>query len=407
MATIKVKFRPSAVNGKAGAVCYQLCHRQENKQITTSMRIFPHWWNPQKRELITTPDNATTVSAYRRQIEQDVHKLREIVRQLDAAAQPYTLTDVVRLFQSDLASNGILEYLQKEILRLQDNNQYGTSRNYRRTLSSFSTFLKGTDVPLPAVDATLIGRYEKWLAQRNVRRNSSSFYMRILRAAYNKAVREKLTEQSYPFAQVYTGIAPTPKRAVSEETILQLQRLNLSGHPSLLLARDLFIFSYCTRGMAFVDMAYLKKSDIADGSITYYRHKTGQHLTLRIEPCIRIILERYLPARPDSPYIFPVITSADPEQAYRQYQTGLNYHNQKLKQLGALVSETLRLSSYTSRHSWATAARNHDIPLSVISAGMGHTSEKTTRIYLDSLNNTIIDDANRGILRDFNLTVSM
>ena len=77
------------------------------------------------------------------------------------------------------------------------------------------------------------------------------------------------------------------------------------------------------------------------------------------------------------------------------------------KQLGALVSETLRLSSYTSRHSWATAARNHDIPLSVISAGMGHTSEKTTRIYLDSLNNTIIDDANRGILRDFNLTVSM
>ena len=82
MATIKVKFRPSAVNGKAGAVCYQLCHRQENKQITTSMRIFPHWWNPQKRELITTPDNAATVSAYRRQIEQDVHKLREIVRQL-------------------------------------------------------------------------------------------------------------------------------------------------------------------------------------------------------------------------------------------------------------------------------------------------------------------------------------
>lgn len=221
MATIKVKFRPSAVNGKAGAVCYQLCHRQENKQITTSMRIFPHWWNPQKRELITTPDNAATVSAYRRQIEQDVHKLREIVRQLDAAAQPYTLTDVVRLFQSDLVSNGILEYLQKEILRLQDNNQYGTSRNYRRTLSSFSTFLKGTDVPLPAVDATLIGRYD------------------------------------------------------------------------------------------------------------------------------------------------------------------------------------------TSRHSWATAARNHDIPLSVISAGMGHTSEKTTRIYLDSLNNTIIDDANRGILRDFNLTVSM
>ena len=68
------------------------------------------------------------------------------------------------------------------------------------------------------------------------------------------------------------------------------------------------------------------------------------------------------------------------------------------KQLGALVSETLRLSSYTSRHSWATAARNHDIPLSVISAGMGHTSERTTRIYLAQLDHDVIDKANRKII---------
>ena len=44
MATIKLKFRPSTVQGKAGTLCYQLCHRQENRQITTDMRIFPEWW---------------------------------------------------------------------------------------------------------------------------------------------------------------------------------------------------------------------------------------------------------------------------------------------------------------------------------------------------------------------------
>lgn len=55
MATIKLKFRPSTVQGKAGTLCYQLCHRQENRQITTDMRIFPEWWNETKRELVAVP----------------------------------------------------------------------------------------------------------------------------------------------------------------------------------------------------------------------------------------------------------------------------------------------------------------------------------------------------------------
>ncbi|GKH86439.1 hypothetical protein CE91St5_23070 [Parabacteroides distasonis] len=158
--------------------------------------------------------------------------------------------------------------------------------------------------------------------------------------------------------------------------------------------------------MAFVDMAYLKKENIGKGVITYCRHKTGQNLTLRIEPCIEAILRRYLSDSSKTPYVFPIITDENPDRAYLQYQTGLNYHNQKLKRLGKLIGETLPLSSYTPRHSWATAARNHNIPVAVISAGMGHTSEKTTLIYLDSLDNSLIDNANNGILKDLNSTVS-
>lgn len=56
------------------------------------------------------------------------------------------------------------------------------------------------------------------------------------------------------------------------------------------------------------------------------------------------------------------------------------------------------LSSYTSRHSWASVARNHHVPVSIISAGMGHASEQTTLIYLASLENSVIDDANRRVI---------
>lgn len=300
----------------------------------------------------------------------------------------------------------MLGYLKREVSLLLDAGQFGTAHNYQRALNSFSSFLDDIDIPLSMLNSELLCLYEKWLGKRKVKKNSSSFYMRILRAAYNKAVKERLVVQTFPFSEVYTGIAKTAKRAIKEDTILKLQQLDLSGSSALALSRDMFIFSYSTRGMAFVDMAYLKKTDVTGGMITYCRHKTGQLLALRIEPCMKMILERYMSDTWESPYVFPIITSEDPELAYRQYQNGLNYHNQKLKLLGKQIGEKLPLSSYLARHSWATAARNHNVPLSVISAGMGHTSERTTLIYLDSLDNTIIDNANNRILKKLNFMVS-
>ena len=230
--------------------------------------------------------------------------------------------------------------------------------------------------------------------------------MRILRAVYNKAVKQGIAVQTFPFREVYTGVARTSKRAVDEETILKLQRIDLSDSPALALSRDMFVFSYCARGMAFVDMAYLKKENVDSVRITYCRHKTGQYLTLHIEPCMAVILERYGRFVRKS-ISFPILTDEQPDQVYRQYRTGLNYHNRKLKRLGKLLGEPLPLSSYTPRHSWATAARNHDVPIAVISAGMGHSSERTTLIYLDSLDNAVIDNANEKILKNLNSTVSM
>jgi integrase len=220
--------------------------------------------------------------------------------------------------------------------------------------------------------------------------------MRILRAIYNKATKQKLIEQQHPFTEVYTGIDKTRKRAVDESIISQLHRLDLNPNSHTAFSRDLFIFSYCTRGMAFVDIAYLKMANLHNGTLTYTRRKTGQLLTIRVEPCIQRIIDRY--AQPDTPYLFPIITSTDPDVAYRQYQAALNRHNRLLGRLSEMLGCGCKLTSYTSRHSWATAARNHNVPISVISQGMGHTSEQTTRIYLTMLENSVIDEANKWII---------
>ncbi len=299
-----------------------------------------------------------------------------------------------------------IHFFEEQIAQCKANQSWGTARNYDRTLNSFRNFLNGKDLSFKKITEELIFSYEQWLVDKGVTRNSSSFYIRNLRAVYNKAVKCNLAVQQFPFDRVYTGIDRTRKRAVDEEVILRLLQLDLTHFKPLSLARDLFVFSYCARGMAFVDLSFLKKTDVVNGCLSYVRRKTGQRLTVRLEPCMERIIRTYEGETRDSLYVFPILTSSQQETAYRQYQIALNYHNRKLKKLGEVIGEELSLSSYTARHTWATAARNHQVPLSVISEGMGHTSEKTTQIYLASLEKSVIDEANRKILGELNTMVS-
>ncbi len=407
MATVKVKFRKSSVEGKAGTIYYQLCHKQSNRQITTRMRILPHWWDAEKETFIAEADNIGFSARYQQQIEKDLQYIRRILCEWDGEGRDYTLADVIDRFRT-LNENGdtVLSCLTALVDELKNDGRWGNARNLQRASNSFSDFLGGLDIPLKQIDERLVMEYEQWLRARKVSKNSSSFYMRTLRSAYNKVINRNQMEQTFPFRNVYTGVERTRKRAVPEDIMVRLQKLDLTHSAPLAFSRDMFIFSYCTRGMAFVDIAYLKKEDVSGGILSYVRHKTGQRLTVRIEPLIEEIIKRYEPSVRNSPYLFPIITSNDPEETFRQYQTALGYHNRKLKKLGKLTGENLHLSSYTARHSWATVARKHNVPLSVISAGMGHTSEKTTLIYLDSVENSLIDKANEGILEALCCNVS-
>lgn len=399
MTTIKVKFRKSSIEGNAGVVYYQLHHDRQTKQVTTKIALLPEQWDDKSgRMLVNSPDDRNK----QRRIENEVALLRRIIDCAEGDEKAYTLTQIIDSFhRHSCVPVTFLHYFEEQIARLQKNGKLGTARNYRRTYNSFTAFLEGRDIVFQEFDEPLIMEYNGWLSRRKIVRNTVSFYMRILRAVYNRAVNQNIAMQSFPFKNVYTGVDCTRKRAIDEQKIYRIQQLDLSQNASLRLARDLFLFSYCTRGMAFVDMAFLRKQDIREGTISYIRRKTMQRLSVRIEPCIEQILARYSRiGRTD--YIFPIISAAEPTKAYRQYETALGYYNRQLKKIARLIGSETSLSSYCARHSWATSARNHNIPLSIISAGMGHTSEKTTQIYLASIGDNSIDQANLFILERFN-----
>ena len=160
-----------------------------------------------------------------------------------------------------------------------------TSETYTAALASFMKFRDGQDILLCEIDSDTMMLYEAWLKSKGICPNSISFYMRILRAVYNRAVEKELTEQKYPFKHVYTGISKTVKRALPLKAIKRIKELDLTLKPHLDYARDMFLFSFYTRGMSFIDMAYLKKSDLKNGVIIYRRRKTGQQLTIKWEKC--------------------------------------------------------------------------------------------------------------------------
>ena len=395
MATVKVKLRPSSVVGKAGVIYYQITHNRKTQQITTKLRVQPSDWDADEEQLVVTAPNRSMIQ---NRIGSDMALLRRVIADLDSSVMDYSVEDVISRYKSPQSHILVLDYMRTQVEQLRATNRLGTAKNYEKTMCSFGEFLGGVRLPLSALTEHVITDYNAFLVQRGLVRNSVSFYMRVLRAIYNKAVRQKLIEQQNPFTEVYTGIDRTRKRAVSESIIAQLHRLELEPGTPLALCRDMFIFSYCTRGMAFVDIAYLKKSNLQNGMICYARRKTGQLLSVRIEPSIQRIIDRY--ADSDLPYIFPILNSLDAAEAYEQYQVALNTHNRLLGRLSEILGCGSKLTSYTSRHSWATAARNHNVPISVISQGMGHSSEQTTQIYLTMLENSVIDEANKGIISD-------
>lgn len=170
--------------------------------------------------------------------------------------------------------------------------------------------------------------------------------------------------------------------------------MDLSMHPTLDFTRDMFMFSFYTRGMSFVDMAYLKKSDIKNGILTYRRRKTGQELTIKWEKCMADIVAKYPENK--TGFLLPIIK--EPGNERKQYDNALHLVNYHLKDLSERLKLQRPLTMYVARHSWASAAKAKNIPLSVISEGMGHDSEATTQIYLASLETSVVDKANKMIL---------
>lgn len=398
MASIKVKFRPSKLADRDGTIYYQVIHDRKPRQILTDYHVAPGEWDERRGTVVADHriERKAFILSIRARIRWDVERLGKIIRRLDDGGMCYTADDIIDEFHRYATEYTLFNFMENQIIKLKQNGKFRTSETYTATLNSFKKFRRNEDIMLDCLNSEVMESYEAWHRQRGVAPNTISFYTRILRAVYNRAVEEEIIESRHPFRHVYTGIDKTVKRALPLSVIKKIKALDLSLTPSLEYARDMFLMSFMLRGMSFIDMAYLRKTDRMNGYVTYRRRKTGQQLTIEWTEDMQRILDKY--PENATEYLLPIIrkSGTNERSTYRNAAYNIN-HN--LKTIAAKIGITIPLTLYVARHSWASAAKAKGIPLSIISEGMGHDSETTTQIYLASLDTSAVDKANSLILK--------
>ena len=398
MTSIKIKFRPSALKDREGTIYYQVIQNRRVRRFNTGYHIYKDEWDERIGIVLCSNSNSPRyeyLCSIKRDIQFEIKRFENLVEEMEN--KDYSINELMSLCRDEpLSKNGVFEYLGKQIERLRSLGRIRSCEAMQSTLHSFRKFRGEIDISFTKLDKDVIEQYEAYLRKRGLSRNTTSFYMRNFRSAYRTAVEEGITNDVHPFCKVYTGVDKTTKRAITIDDIRRIKYLNTSNRPALDFAKDILLFSFYTRGMSFVDMAYLRKKDIANGYITYYRKKTGQQLSVELVPDILDIISKY---HNETQYLLPLILVENGTER-KQYRNQMMKINRNLKKIGKMINLSVPLSTYVARHAWATIARDKGISLSVISKGLGHDSEITTQIYLDSLQNSKIDKANRLILSD-------
>ena len=399
MATVKVRFRASSVEGKEGTLYYHLTHQRITRWISTDYHVFPEEWNDKKSVIIVTTHNnrQAHLQLIQSKIDWEMKQMQRIIHNKEMGGIPYSIDDLAKDMQQLPPSQSVFTFFRQQIAKKEQMQCIGIKNNYTSAANRFMEFRNKDDLAFSQMTADMMEMYQAWLWNRGVRQNTVSFYMRTLRTLYNKAVEAGQAPPSDIFAHVQTANVRTAKRAISVKDIRNIEKLDLPRGSSLDKARDLFLLSFYLRGMAFVDMAFLKKSDLKCGLVTYNRRKTHQNLNIEWMKPMQAIIDKYAEQTKDSPYMLPILTGKEtsPYTAYRKVEHNTNYN---LKKIGEMIGLKIPLTTYVARHTWASIALHMNIPIATISEGMGHNSYKTTQIYLESIDVATINEANERIL---------
>ena len=253
---------------------------------------------------------------------------------------------------------GIVAYARAGISRLQGQGRFDAASKLGMYLRKFVAYIGKGEVTFGDFDSRLVRGYHAWLAGQGLGRNTVALYVRNLKRIYLAAVADGLAPAgANPFGGIDVSYhAKKERNRLTPRDVVRLRYMDTGAlGPSALFARDVFLFSVVTRGMTGGDIFRLTADSIKGGTLSYTSSLTGRQETVGWTPLMQEIVDRH--ARPGTPYLFPVITAADPQEQWRQHSVALHNINRNLKKVGSAAGIPFPLTMTVAHHSWEAAVR--------------------------------------------------
>jgi len=338
-------------------------------------------------------------------------------KKLEASKLILSLDDDEKDFSAEILQNKlkrvktkrtVFQYFDDVIERLEKADRIGYANIFASTKGSLKKFREEKDFEFSDITMNFITKYEEEFYNRGCGMNSVFVHLRTFKTLINYAKKDEIVKQDYnPFKDInFTKFRriKTAKRAISKNDIQEIVKLKIEQGTTLYDARNYFLFSFYNRGMNFIDMAFLKWENINKDRVNYIRRKTKESFSIGLLEPAKEILNYYKeqPFFNKDSFIFPILSdsylTASARSIDNRLDRMLKIVNADLKAIGNNAKIETKLTTYVARHSYATILKRSGISTSIISEAMGHDSEKTTQIYLDSFENNVLDEASKMIL---------
>ncbi|MDL2297403.1 site-specific integrase [Bacteroidales bacterium OttesenSCG-928-B11] len=377
----------------------RVCKDGKKKYLSLGISVLPQFWDFEKSKPKRNCPNKVQIEKI---IAEKSQQYAQQIIEFKTDNKPFTATSLIKSVNKPVIARTVGELFLAQIKQLKAEKRTGYAMSHLEVYNSLVRFNGHLDIYFSDIDINWLKRYETWLRSNGSAENTIGKRFRTLRAAFNLAIEQNIVKaEYYPFKayKVSKLHKATAKRSISKGEINAVVGYDYNGRDKYIpLAIDLFAFSYYTGGINFVDMAYMTSDNLVDGKLIYTRKKTGKLIRLPLQPKAIEIIERY--QKSGSKYIFPILSDfhkTEQSQRNRIHKVITNV-NKRLKEIGKELNIPIALTTYVARHSYATVLKRAGVSTSIICESLGHSSEKVTQIYLDSFENSQIDEAMQHLL---------
>lgn len=391
-----VLFKSKTLANGEHPLMIRVCKDNKKKYKSLGISIHPQFWDFDKNKPRKNCPNKEQIQTL---ISDNIKDLSGSILDFKTENKEFTATKVIERVKEPSLKKTVEQLFDSEINRLQGEGRLKYASTYKELKASLLNFNMHLDIYFSEIDINWLKRYEAYLRIKGLADNSIGVRFRTLRTLFNKAISENIVKSDYyPFKayKVSKLRKGTVKRAITKADIELIINHKVESDYSQ-LAIDLFYFSYLSGGINFVDMAYLTYDNIVDKRLIYIRKKTKKLIKLPIQDKAMDIVKKY---KSNNSYIFPILSEfhkTDIQKANRVHKV-LGKVNKYLKAVGEELGLPIDLTTYVARHTYATVLKRSGVNTSIISESLGHSSEKVTQIYLDSFENSQIDEAMKNLL---------